>query len=105
MDTATTNRVQVQQMLDTMFEQGHLFVGRISREAVGIDGENRGAVATVTPTALILHKTSPETEQQMTVKRLLLEQTDNSIFENPRRVLGAVPRSENEEFSDIICAP
>src|SRR5210317_1778639 len=30
MDTATTTRVQVQQMLEAMFKQGYLFVGRVS---------------------------------------------------------------------------
>ena len=88
MDTATTNRVQVQQMLDTMFKQGRLFIGRESSKSFRINREDGGAITdSHAKAALRLHNTSSKTEQQMTIKRFLLEQTNNRILENPRRAL------------------
>jgi hypothetical protein len=88
-------------MLDAMFKQGHLFVGRVNSKGFGINGKDGGAIADGhAKTKLILHNTPPKTEQEMAVKRFLLQQADNSIFENPRRaVWEGLPVRKTNQFS------
>ena len=81
MHTTAPHRVQVQQVLDGMFQQRHLLLDMVFLEFPGIDTQSRRAIDDGDSHRMgTVHQTAAKTEQQVAIEGFALEQADHSVL-------------------------
>ena len=83
MAAAPPHRVQVQQVLDGMLKQGLLFQEGVALELQRVDTQGRCAIDDGHTDGMACgFEATTKTEQQVPVKRFLLEQTNHRVLNN-----------------------
>jgi len=107
MMATSTYGMQMQNVLDGMFEQRLLFLDVECLELLGIDIQGRCAVDHRDTDGLSPGTQAPsETEQQVAVEGLALEQANHRVFQHPLGMLGRLESfGKVQKFSHQSPAP